>query len=279
MNEKATSFKKYYMGVLEMKDHFKMIILSLCMLLIPFSAGYGAVNGLIYVLLVKAPHALYIPTLEFEAGNSLIVIGASYQYGELTGRWQEAPLGTFSFFQAQVEESVTSTTTTTPEIPQIPGTLGQMDSSALQPAESDKTKFLINLAGFSFTPLAPFNNFSILLGSGAYLGAEVVFTGFSATTGEASCSSVDPNSGTQGQTNLQIDLVGQNTNFVENLTAVTFSGTDITVSGVTVLNATNLSFNIEIGEFAAVGPRDVIVTVADPLQIVTCAQAFTVTAP
>jgi len=259
-----------------MKENLKIIILSLCMLLLPLSAGYAAVNGLIYVLLVKAPHALYIPTLEFEAGNSLIVIGASGQYGELNGIWQEAPLGPFSFFQAQVERSETSTTTTIPDIPDIPT---RIQLSELQPAESEKTKFLINLAGFSFTPLAPFDNFSILLGSGAYLGADVVFTGFSATTGDASCSSVDPNSGTQGQTNLQIDLVGQNTNFVENLTAVTFSGTDITVSGVTVLNATNLSFNIDIDEFASVGPRDIIVTVGDPLQIVTCARAFTIEAP
>jgi hypothetical protein len=84
---------------------------------------------------------------------------------------------------------------------------------------------------------------------------------------------------------LQIDLVGINTNFVEGQTSVTFSGNtgqadkDIIVSGVTVLNAENISFNIDIGEFATTGSRNVTVTVLNPAQSVTCIGGFTVTAP
>ena len=104
-----------------MKKIFKIILLILCVLLIPLSTVHASINDLIYVLYVKAPHIMYAPTFEFEANNSLKVIGASYQYGELSGTWQEADLVLFSFFQAQVERSETSTTTSTPEIPETNG--------------------------------------------------------------------------------------------------------------------------------------------------------------
>jgi len=257
-----------------MKKIFKIILLILCVLLIPLSTVHANINGLIYVLFVKAPRVVYVPSFEFEAGNSLIVIGASWEYGELTGRWQEAPLGPFSFFQAQVERSETETTTTIPDIPDIPDNIpGRIQLSEVQPAE-ETTKFLINLSGFSFTPLEPFDDFSILVGTGAYLGADVIFTGFSATTGEPTCSSIDPKSGKQKETDIQIDLVGINTNFVENETTVTFSGTGIRVSGVTVVSTTKISFNIAIDEEATEGARDVVVSY--PSGVVTCDQAFTV---
>lgn len=261
-----------------MKYTHKIILSLICISLLPLSSVHASINGLIYVLMVKAPNKTYFPTFEFEAGNSLIVIGASHEYGELTGTWQEAPLGNFSYFQAQVEkaETTTSTPSSTTTTATITGSAAKINMSAVQPAQSDKTKFLINLSGFSFVPPEPFQNFNMLLGVGAYLGADVIFIGFTGTTGQPQCSSVDPVSGTQGQENIQIDLVGTNTNFVEGKTTVTFSGTGISVSGVTVLDSENLSFNIDIDEFATVGARDVIVTVSNPVQSVTCAQAFTV---
>ena len=60
-----------------MKKHSKITMIILCMLLLPFSTVHANINDLIYVLFVKAPHAVYVPTFEFEANNSLKVIGAS----------------------------------------------------------------------------------------------------------------------------------------------------------------------------------------------------------
>ena len=228
-----------------------------------------SLDGLIYLLFVLGPERLFTPTLEFEAGNSLIVIGASHEYGELTGIWQEAPLGLLSFFQAQVEESETATTTTIP----VPASTNLMSDRF---ETTEKTKFLIDLWGISYPSLPPpFSTLSMLIGAGAYLGANVVFAGFSGITDEAQCSSIDPTSGRQKETNLQIDLVGLNTNFVEGETEVSFSGTGIKVSGVTVLNTTKISFNIAIDEEAATGTRDITVTYPTS-GFVVCVQAFTV---
>jgi len=273
-----------------MKSSFKIILLSIGILFLSLSVSYAtnetdplssessyqiqqtqtSLDGLIYLLFVQGPASLYTPTFEFEAGNSLIVTGASHKYGVLQGIWQEAPLGQISYFQAQVEESETATTTTIT----IPTPTNLMSDSF---ETTEQTKFLIDLWGISFSSLPPpFSNLSMLIGAGAYLGANVVFAGFSGRTEEAQCSSIDPTSGKQGETNIQIDLVGLNTNFVEGKTEVTFSGEGISVSGVTVLNTTKISFNIAIDEFALEGIRDVIVTVTDPPQTVVCSQAFTV---
>ena len=113
-----------------MKSSFKIILLSIGILFLSLSVSYAtnetaplssdvsyqiqpsSINDLIYLLIVKGPEKLFYPTFEFEAGNSLKVISASHEYGELTGTWQEVDFTSFSYFQAQVEESETATTTT-----------------------------------------------------------------------------------------------------------------------------------------------------------------------
>lgn len=264
-----------------MKNLCKIAVLSVCILLIPFSASYSQddepfvpiftpLDGYVYYLYVKGPARIWTPTLEFEAGNNLIVIGASHEYGRLDGVWQEAPLGLFSFFWAQVESDEPANTTTT-----IPDDPSDLLPQSIQPQQTEKTKFLINLWGLSFPSIPFFASTRVLIGSGDYLGATgVVYTGFSATTETPQCKSIDPTSGKQKETDIQVDLVGQNTKFVKGSTQVTFSGTGINVSGITVENNTKLSFNISIDEEAAVGERDVIVTY--PGNSVVCTKAFTV---
>ena len=127
-----------------MKNRFKIAILSICILLIPFTASYAALDGLIYYLYVRGPARVYTPTFEFQGGNDLLVIGASSDYGVLNGVWQEAPLGLFSFFWAQVESDEPTTTTTIPEIPETA-------SLGIQPQQTQQTKFIINLWGLVFS--------------------------------------------------------------------------------------------------------------------------------
>ena len=101
-----------------MKKILKNCILTIFFLIIPLSTSYAALDGLIYYLYVRGPALVYTPTFEFQGGNDLLVIGASSDYGVLNGVWQEAPLGLFSFFWAQVEQDEPTTTTTIPdEIP------------------------------------------------------------------------------------------------------------------------------------------------------------------
>jgi len=104
----------------------------------------SSIDDLIYLLVVKGPEKLFYPTFEFEAGNSLKIIGASHEYGELTGIWQEVEFPLFSFIQVQVEESETETTTTTT----APATTNLMSDRF---ETTEKKKFLINLWGISFT--------------------------------------------------------------------------------------------------------------------------------
>jgi len=277
-----------------MKNIPKFFLLCVCVLFFVTTLGYAqsssnllkadeglriqptSIDGLTYLLFIwtgKSVIPAYYPQFEFEAGNKLTVTGVSSETGTLTGTWTEVDLTLFTYFSAQVEEEVlTSTTTIT-----IPTTLtGSQTMNPVPPTV--RTSFQINLWGISYELEIPppFSiSFSTLLGAGAYLGKDVIFLGFTGITPEEKCSSIDPTSGAQGQTNIQIDLVGLNTNFVEDETVVTFSGTGIDVSGVTVLDTEHISFNIDIDEFATTGKRDVIVSYPTSKTVV-CVGAFTV---
>ncbi|MFH1710036.1 MAG: IPT/TIG domain-containing protein [bacterium] len=75
----------------------------------------------------------------------------------------------------------------------------------------------------------------------------------------ASLVSADPSSGYQGDTNLSVVITGQNTNFVNNVSAATFSGTGITVNSTTVQSSTQCTANITISSDASADARDITV--------------------
>ena len=89
-------------------------------------------------------------------------------------------------------------------------------------------------------------------------------------------SQISPNAGQQGQTNLNVVITGQFTNFINNTSVASFSGTGITVNSFTVGDATHATANITIAANAALGARTV--TVTTNAQVVSLANCFTVTA-
>jgi hypothetical protein len=90
-----------------------------------------------------------------------------------------------------------------------------------------------------------------------------------------SISSVTPNTGLQGQTNLSVNLVSQFTHFVQGTTTANF-GSGITVNSTTVADAAHATVNISILANAALGSRTVTVTTGT--EVVSLPGGFTVTA-
>jgi RHS repeat-associated protein len=91
----------------------------------------------------------------------------------------------------------------------------------------------------------------------------------------ASITSVVPNTGQQGQSNLPVTITGQFTHFAQGPTSVSF-GSDITINSVTVASATSLTANITIPSTANLGAHTL--TVMTGSELVTLAGAFNVTA-
>ena len=263
-----------------MKKHRTIIMLILCLSLLPFSAVNASINDSIYILFVGAPAAVYAPTLEFEAGNSLKVIGASWEYSELTGIWQEIEFGAFTFFQAQVERSEPSTTTTS--APDDPETPPRIQLSEVQPAE-ETTKFLINLAGIAFTnDIIP--QLGLAFGTGAYLGADVFFIGFTGVPlpgSDAKFGSIAPDSGEQESTLTDVTITGENTTFQDDPPVdIAFSPADgLTVSNISTISNTEIEFDLAISADAPVGFKTVIVTYNDGKQTITGSLKFEGTEP
>jgi len=273
-----------------MKNLFK-ILLCLCILTISIPVIYStkgtdllkadesyqiqptSIDDLTYLLFVKGPERLYTPTFEFEAGNSLKVIGASHEYGELTGIWQEVDFPTFSFFQAQVEESetVTTTTTTTPTTRNL--MLDRFETT-------EKTKFLINLWGISFASLPPpFDSVGMVLGAGAYLGANVVFIGFTSTPGdEPKFGSISPSEGTQETTLTDVTITGINTTFQDDppVDIVFLPDDGLTISNISTISNTKVEFDLQIAVDAPTTSRTVTVTYDNNTKFITKVSAFTV---
>jgi len=98
----------------------------------------------------------------------------------------------------------------------------------------------------------------------------VVFT----VAGGPAFSSINPLSGNQGATLIGVQIVGSNTNFVNGTTTVTL-GSGITVSNVSVSDATHLTCNLAISTIATIGFRNVVVTTGG--ETVTGTNAFSVT--
>jgi hypothetical protein len=74
-------------------------------------------------------------------------------------------------------------------------------------------------------------------------------------------TSVTPSSGTRGET-LNVSVLGENTNFVNGTSVLSFSGSGITVNTTIVSSPTAASANITIAAGAALGFRDVLMTTA-----------------
>ena len=260
-----------------MKSSFKIILLSIGILFLSLSVSYAtnetdplssdvsyqiqpsSIDDLIYLLFVQGPASLYTPTFEFEAGNSLKVINASHKYSELTGIWQEVEFPSFSYIQAQVEESETVTTTTIT----IPATTNLM----LDRFETtEQAKFLINLWGISFASLPPpFASVGMLVGAGAYLGANVVFIGFTTVPipgEEPEFGSISPGEGKQESTLTDVTITGINTTFQDDgVDNIGFSPPEgVTVSNISTISNTKIEFDLTIAVDAPIEVKSVIVT-------------------
>ena len=276
-----------------MKSSFKIILLSIGILFLSLSTSYAmnetdplsldvsyqiqpsSIDDLIYLLFVKGPEKLFYPTFEFEAGNSLKVIGASHEYGELTGIWQEVEYLSFSIIQAQVEESETETTTTIT----IPATTNLMMDRF---ETTEQTKFLINLWGISFASLPPpFASVGMLMGAGAYLGANVIFIGFTSVPipgEEPEFGSISPKEGNQESTLTDVTITGINTKFQdESPVAIAFIPPDgLDVSNISTISNTKIEFDLTIAVDAPTTFRTVTVTYDDTKKSITKNSAFEV---
>jgi Concanavalin A-like lectin/glucanases superfamily/HpiC1 cyclase/MBG domain/Bacterial Ig-like domain/Cep192 domain 4/WD40-like Beta Propeller Repeat len=100
--------------------------------------------------------------------------------------------------------------------------------------------------------------------------------GFTVTASAPTVASVSPNSGQQGQQNLSVSIIGQNTHFVQGTSQVSF-GDGITVASLTVNSATSAAAVLNIDYSAVAGARTVTLTTG--AEVATLANGFTVTAP
>jgi len=99
-------------------------------------------------------------------------------------------------------------------------------------------------------------------------------SGFDVSNGTPVLVSVNPNTGQQGQQNLQVTITGQFTHFVQGTTTMSF-GAGITVTSLTVNSSTSATASVNIDLAAMLGPRNVTVTTSS--ETVTLKNAFTVT--
>ena len=262
-----------------MKNLCKIALLSMCIFLIAPSPSHADLDGLVYYLYVKGPKSIWTPTFEFQGGNDLLVIGASSNYGVLNGVWQEVPLGLFSFFWAQVEEDAPTTTTTTP-----PDETSGTSSLDFQPAQTEKTKYLINLLGLAFTTpaIGTGPTFSILYGGGDYLSAGgASFIGITSIPGpgaDPEFVSINPVSGAQEE-QLTVTITGSNTTFQDDfVTAVSFTPeNNITVDSFNVQSNTEVQCDITIAANAEIGDYTVTVLYDGGQQFIIGTNVFEVT--
>ncbi len=94
-------------------------------------------------------------------------------------------------------------------------------------------------------------------------GGEVatILGGFSVTNGNAKLIGINPPTGNQGASSLNVTLTGQFTNFVNGVSIASFgAGTDITVNSTTVTSPATAVANINISNTAALTSHTVTVT-------------------
>ena len=84
-------------------------------------------------------------------------------------------------------------------------------------------------------------------------------SGFTVTAGTPTITSINPSSGAQGQTNLNVTIAAAFTHFIQGTTTANFAS-GITVASVTVTDATDATVNISIPGTTGTGSRTVSLT-------------------
>jgi len=207
-----------------------------------------------YLVLIWTDRSLfpeYIDQFEFEAGDEFIVTSRK---GDFTGTWSAVDLINFTYFTAKVEPAETTTTTTA-------STAIQRSVVHHQLERVEETNFLINVWGFVITLPPPLDSLGSMIGSGAYLGADVFFLGFTTREVEKEeFGSVTPDSAKQGDKNVRLTITGKNTKFEEGNTDVSFiPQAGIDVKSVDVDDDTELACIIDIDNEAEKGKRSITV--------------------
>ncbi len=125
-------------------------------------------------------------------------------------------------------------------------------------------------------------NIPVSVPTGAYnvvltTGGEVatILGGFTVSTGSAQLSAVSPPTAPQGSTNLNVNLTGLFTHWVQGTSIATF-GSGITVNSLTVNTLTTATANITISNTATIGSYSPTVTTG--AEVATLTGGFSVTA-
>ena len=119
----------------------------------------------------------------------------------------------------------------------------------------------------------PVGNYNVSLTTAGEVAS--ILGGFNVTTGNPILAVVNPPTGHQGDTNLNVSLTGLFTAWVNNTSTANF-GAGITVNSLTVSDATDAVANITISPSAALGSRNVSVTTGG--QVATITGGFSVLA-
>ena len=272
-------------------------MLILCLSLLPLSATHAeSIKDNTYLVLIRTPTRLWADQFEFDAGD--VYRAYTTLKGSFTGTWIETELielNNFSltWFQAFVLKSEeTTTTTTTPATTTIPN-FGNLLGSLVTPQQ---VKYDINIWGIASTytitlppdPTDPFNiptfGFSLMMGYGAYLGADVTFMGIASVQGGGggggipAFGSISPDEGEQESTLTGVEITGENTTFKDDgVNAIIFSPDDgLTITNITVQDNTTVEFDLEISASASTGLRSVIVTYDNFTKVITGESVFEV---
>jgi hypothetical protein len=285
------SIKNYSRGATTMKHLIKILMMGICILLsaTPFSPATGtptisapaqvqpsSVFDITYAVFVWTPVSTlfrprYIDQFEFKAGD--VFSAYTSRHGELTGTWIESKTGNSTWFQAWVVKEVPTTTTTTPETTTTIPAVQSTDNLRIKPLSENDLNFDINIWGISFTPPQPFQNFSTIIGYGAYLGADAFFFGFATVPTEPTFGSISPVEGEQGQT-IEVTITGVNTTFESAGLITVDMGEKIDVGTPAVRSDTELRVSITIASDAEATARTVTVTYDN--NVISKANAFTV---
>jgi hypothetical protein len=119
---------------------------------------------------------------------------------------------------------------------------------------------------------APVSSRDVTLTTGSEIA--ILPSGFNVTSSSPAVSQLSPNTGEQGQQNLQITITGQSTHFVQGTTTASF-GAGITVASLTVNSATTATVVMNIDPTAAPGARNVTFTTG--AEVATLNNGFTIT--
>lgn len=112
----------------------------------------------------------------------------------------------------------------------------------------------------------PVGNYNVSLTTNGEVAS--ILGGFSVTSGNPIIATVNPPTGHQGDTNLNVQLTGLFTAWVNNVSVANF-GAGITVNSLTVANPTTATANITISPTAAIGARNVTVTTTGQVAPIT----------